>query len=86
MCTSIAEKREKKGMTVSGTVSHTTKIHNYAEQASQKSSGGKVFVTGQYNAKKALMNTGALFAEKETVELPPCDSKLLGEGDSLLVV
>ena len=46
-----------------------------------------MFVMGPHNAKKALMITGAFFfAEKETVEPPSCDSKLLGEGDSLMVV
>ena len=61
-------------------------FNNYAEQTTLNNKGGKVFVTGPYNAKKALMITGAFFAEKETVELPSCDSKLLGEGDSIMVV
>ena len=36
--------------------------------------------------RKHWWSLALFFAEKETVELPLCDSKLLGEGDSIMVV
>ena len=49
---------------------------NYSRKKS-----GKMFVTGPYNAKEALMITGAW-----RPTLPSCVSKLLGERDSVTVV
>ena len=42
---------------------------------------------GTLQRKESIDNHWRLFfAEKETVEPPPCDSKLLGARDSLMVV
>ena len=76
----------KKAWLCPGPCHNQQNFNNYAGQTPLNNKGGKVFVTGPYNAKKALMNTGAFFAEKGTVEPPPCDSKLLGARDSLMVV
>ena len=46
-----------------------------------RNKSGKVFVTGPYNAKEALMITGVW-----RPTLPSCVSKLLGERDSVTVV
>ena len=73
-------------LVVSGTLSQTRKLHNYVELTTINNKGGKVFVTGPYNGKKTLMDTGAFFAEKETGDLPSCVSKLLRERDSIMVV
>ena len=56
---------KKKGMTVSGTVSHTTKLSQLRGASfAQKVQAAKCSSRDQYNAKKALMNTGACFSQR----------------------
>ena len=72
---------EKKGMTVSGTLSQTKKTSQLRGVIYSRNKSGKVFVSGPYNAKEALMITGAW-----RPTLPSCVSNLLEERDSVTVV
>ena len=84
VCTSFTNSAKKRNDCVWDPV--TNKKTLTITRSKLLSKKGKVFVTGPYNAKKALIITGASFSEKETGDIPSCDSKLLGEGDSLMVV
>ena len=55
------KQRKKKEWLCLGPCQKQENFHNYAEQTTLNNEGGKVFVTGPSNAKKALMITGAFF-------------------------